>query len=325
MVRLRAAHSPNPRLQPLLDGTVTARGIEFEWESIGPQQLFHHQLTVNDFDVFEFSISSYMITKDRPNGQQTWDWMGIPIFLSRAFLSLNTYVRADSDIESFADIKGKRFGVPDFNMTAALWMRAMIEYLYGIRPQEVEWYIGRGEGQSHGLALGVDKDPPKDVPIHWVGQPGKLAQMLINGEIDATYATEAAEVTSSPKARPLFTDGGRQFVADFVRKDGFTPVNHTLVVQRRVVEENPWVPEALFEAFERSKQEAYKRDRSTGMLFKGDDYEQQAALFGADPYPSGLKANRAMLQRGMQQSLSEQLIHKPIDIDTLWCESLRNT
>ena len=80
MVRLRACHSPNPRLQPLLDGTVTAKGIEFEWESLGPQQLFHHQLTENDFDVFEFSISNYMITKERP--KDLWDWTAIPIFFS---------------------------------------------------------------------------------------------------------------------------------------------------------------------------------------------------------------------------------------------------
>lgn len=325
MVRLRAAHSNNPRLQPLLDGSVTPTGIELDFTIIGPQQLFHHQLTENDFDVFEFSISSYLITKDRPGGQQRWNWVGIPIFLSRAFLSLNTYVHVDSGIESFADLRGKRFGVPDYNMTAALWMRAMIQDLYGVRPQEMTWYVGRGEGQSHGLALGVDKDPPKDVPIHWVGVPGKLAEMLISGEIDATFATEAAAVTESPRARPLFRDGGRQFVAEFVRKDGFTPVNHTLLVQQRVVEEHPWVPEALFDAFERSKQEAYRRDRSTRMLFKGDDEEEQAALFGADPYPSGLKANRAMLQRGLQQSLSEELIHAPIDIDSLWCESLRGT
>jgi hypothetical protein len=61
------------------------------------------------------------------------------------------------------------------------------------------------------------------------------------------------------------------------------------------------------------------------MLFKGDDYEAQAAAFGADPYPSGLKVNRAMLQRGMQQSLSEGMIHAPVDVDSLWCESLRGS
>jgi 4,5-dihydroxyphthalate decarboxylase len=324
MVRLRAAHSNNPRLQPLRNGDVTATGIEFDWTDMGPQQLFHHQLTEDEFDVFEFSISSYMITKDRPQAGK-WDWQGIPIFLSRAFLALSTHVPADSPVQSFADIKGRKFGVPDFNMTAALWMRAMIEDLYDVKPQDVTWYIGRGAGMSHGIALGLDQDPPKDVPIHWVGQPGALARMLLAGEIDGTFATEADEITKSPKARPLFTDGGRQFVADFVNKDGFTPVNHTLAVQRRVVEENPWVPEALFEAFEKSKQEAYKKNRSTGMLFKGDDYEAQASIFGADPYPSGLKANRAMLQRGMQQSLSENMIRKPVDVDSLWCESLRGS
>jgi len=325
MVTLRAAHSTNPRLEPLRDGTIKVPGIEFDWTTLGPQELFHHQLTENDFDVFEMSISSYMITKDRPNGQQKWDWMGIPIFLSRAFLALNSYVGVNSGVNGFADLKGKSFGVPDFNMTAALWMRAMIEDLYDVKPKDVTWYVGRGEGMSHGIALGIDKDPPKEIPIKWIGQPGKLAQMVMDGEISGTFATEAMELTTSPKARPIFSDGGRQFVADFVKKDGFTPVNHTLAVQRRVVEENPWVPEALFEAFEKSKQEAYKRNPATGMLFKGDDRDAQAAVFGADPYRSGLKGNRAMLQRGMQQSLSEELIGKPVDVDSLWCESLRNT
>ena len=82
---------------------------------------------------------------------------------------------------------------------------------------------------------------------------------------------------------------------------------------------------ACHEGFERSKQEAYKRDRSVGMLFKGDDVKEQADVFGADPYPSGLNANRGMLQRGMTQSLSEGLIHKPIDVDSMWHESVRGT
>ena len=135
MVKLRAAHSNNPRLAPLRDGAVQATGIDFEWETLGPQQLFHHQLTQNDFDVFEFSISSYMMTRDRDPNRQKWDWVGIPVFLSRAFLALNTYVNTHSGMESFADLKGKRFGIPDFQMTAGLWMRAMIEDLYGVRPR----------------------------------------------------------------------------------------------------------------------------------------------------------------------------------------------
>jgi 4,5-dihydroxyphthalate decarboxylase len=325
MVRLRAAHSNNPRLQPLRDGTIQAKGIEFEWETIGPQALFHHQLVHNDFDVFEFSISSYMITRDRPNGPSTWDWVGIPIFLSRAFLALNTYVTTASGMQSFADLKGRRFGIPDFNMTAGLWMRAMIQDLYDVRPQDVTWYVGRAPDQSHGVALGLDQDPPPDVPIKWAEGVGKLVDLLLKGEIDATYPDGGVVIDETDTVHRLFPDGGRAFVADFVRRDGFTPVNHTLLVQRRVVEKDPWIPEALFEAFERSKQEAYRRDPTTAMLFRGDDRDAQAAVFGGDPYPSGLRANRAMLQRGAAQSQQEGLIHHPIDVDALWHDSLRNT
>ena len=228
-------------------------------------------------------------------------------------------------MRSFADLKGKRFGIPDFNMTAGLWMRAMVEDLYGVRAQDVTWYVGRRADQSHGVALGLDQDPPSDVPIKWTEGIGNLSDLLVKGEIDAAFPDNNLPIDASPAVRRLFDDGGRAFVADFVRKSGFTPVNHTLAVQRRIVEENPWVPEALFDAFERSKQEAYRRDRSTGMLFRGDDAEEQAAIFGADPYPSGLSANRAMLQRGAAQSLAEGLIRKPVDVDALWAESLRNT
>src|SRR5687767_3155510 len=117
MVRLRAAHSNNPRLQPLRDGSVEAKGIEFEWQTIPPQELFHHQLVHNDLDLFEFSISTYMMTRDRPGGPERWDWVGIPIFLSRAFLALNTHVNVNAGMDTFADLKGKSFGIPDFQMT----------------------------------------------------------------------------------------------------------------------------------------------------------------------------------------------------------------
>jgi 4,5-dihydroxyphthalate decarboxylase len=325
MVKLRVAHSNNPRLEPLRDGSVEVPGIEFEWETLGPQQLFHHQLTENDFDVFEFSISSYMMTRDRDPNRERWDWVGIPIFLSRAFLALNTYVNTRSGMESFADLKGKRFGIADYQMTAGLWMRAMVEDLYGVRPQDVTWYVGRAPEQSHGVAIGLDQEPPKDVTINWAAGQGKLLDLLEAGGIDATYPDGGAVVAESPNVRRLFTDGGRAWIAEFVRHSGFTPVNHTLAMQRKVAEQEPWIPEALFEAWEKSKQESYRRDRANGMLFRGDDFEEQARLFGTDPYPSGLKANRAMLARGAAQSLEEGLVRQPLDIESLWAESLRES
>jgi 4,5-dihydroxyphthalate decarboxylase len=175
------------------------------------------------------------------------------------------------------------------------------------------------------MALGLDQDPPKDVDIKWLPGGVQLGEMLVNGEIDAMFPDSSTQLYNAPNVKRLFSDGGKAFIADFAHHRGFTPVNHTLVVQRRVVDEHPWVPEALYEAFEKSKQEAFRRDRSTSMLFKGDDYEEQATLFGADPYPSGLSVNRKMLQRGMEQSLTEGMLKKSLDIDALYAESLRGT
>src|SRR2546427_3097954 len=100
MVKLKAVHSNNPRLAPLREGAVQATGIEFEWETLPPQALFHHQLTENDFDIFEFSISSYMIARDRDPERARWDWVGVPVFLSRAFLCLNTWVNTRSGMNT---------------------------------------------------------------------------------------------------------------------------------------------------------------------------------------------------------------------------------
>ena len=112
----------------------------------------------------------------------------------------------------------------------------------------------------------------------------------------------------------------------FYRKVGFTPVNHTVAVQRRVVAENPWVPEALFEAFERAKQTAYRRDPASRSIFRdAHDLDWQESVFGPDPYTSGLSANRAMLAMCAQQSVKDGLTRTPANMDELYWESVRGT
>src|SRR5581483_6571827 len=113
----------------------------------------------------------------------------------------------------------------------------------------------------------------------------------------------------------------------FYRAVGFVPVNHTVVLQRRVAEQNPWLPEALFEAFERGKQDAFRRDAVARRVFReGGDPEWEASVFGADPFPSGLAANRAMLEMCAAQVYRDGLIRKPVnDVAQLFWESVRST
>jgi 4,5-dihydroxyphthalate decarboxylase len=324
-LQLRGTFSPNPRMKPLIDGTVKAKDIEITWESGSPADLHERHLRESAHDVFEFSISNYMITKERPN--PLWDWTAIPIFFSRALLAVNSYVNVRSGIETAADLRGKRFGIPDYTMTAGVWFRAMLRELYGIRPQDVSWFVTRPPEHSHGVQLGVDKDGPADVSIEWLKE-GEGVRMLTSGELDAAFPAGSINFpTDHPDVRRLFPDGGREFVASFLQKTGFTPVNHTVLVQRKLAEKEPWVPEALYDAFERSKLEAYRRDpHGRDMFHDGrDDLDWQRSVFGDDPFPSGLSANRATLKMGAEQSNVDGLTREPAKIDELFWETVKNT
>src|SRR5438445_544885 len=141
MLKLRAAFSPNPRIRPLVDGDVKATGIELDFTLGVAGELFEWHLKGSDCDVFEFSISHHLTVMERNDPR--WDWLAIPVFLSKAVPALGTYVRDGSGIAAASDLGGKRFGVPDFSMTGAVWLRAMLDRLYGIRPQDIQWFVGR--------------------------------------------------------------------------------------------------------------------------------------------------------------------------------------
>jgi 4,5-dihydroxyphthalate decarboxylase len=267
-----------------------------------------------------------MITKERP--KDLWDWTAIPIFFSKAALGLNSYANAQAGIQSAADLKGKRFGIPDYTMTAGLWFRAQLKALYDILPQDMEWWVGRVGEHSHGAQMGMQENPPQGVTLKWADHEGQINEMLQSGELDAAFPAGSADIDpSTGKVRRLFEDGGRQFFADFQQKVGFLPVNHTVVVQRKLVEKEPWVAEALFEAFEASKQEAYRRDRASSMVFpRGrEDFDWQESVFGPDPFKSGFKANRDMLAMAAEQSNIDGLTRQRANIDELYWQSLRNT
>jgi 4,5-dihydroxyphthalate decarboxylase len=324
MLQLRGTFSPNPRMIPLLDGTVKPEGVEITFEQDSAGNLHERHLRDSAFDVFEFSISNYMITKEKPRA--LWDWTAIPIFLSKAFLGLNSLVNLDSGVKGPQDLKGKTFGIADYTMTAGVWFRAMLLELYGIRPQDINWVVTRAPEHSHGVQLGVDKDPPRDVSITW-SNPQEVSRRLEAGEIHASFANELSVDASNPRLAKLFPDGGRSFVNDFVQKTGFAPVNHTVVMQRSLAEREPWLPEALFEAFERSKQEAYRRDPRAAALFRDhtDDLDWQRSAFGADPFASGLAANRPMLSMAARQSNLDGLTKQPANVDELFWETVRGT
>jgi 4,5-dihydroxyphthalate decarboxylase len=341
------AFSDNPRVQPLKDGTVKPQGIDLDCVTLDPSALFQRNLFYDEFDVSEMSISETLLTKERREqfGAGKWDWSALPVFLSRGHVWDSLYVNAASGIASLADLKGKRIGVPDYDMTAALWFRITLKDLYGIEAKDNIWYNGRTKELSHGGALGLDKVGPVGVTLHWLTVDQTLDVMLDRGEIDACTAIRPGNrvtagdptvieryggtpIAGNPRLKKLLEHNGRGVVYEYYQKTGFFHCNHHVIVQNRILREHPWVALEMYNAFQRSKEVAYDRARRAPLAylyFPGQDFQAQAAHLGDDPFPIGLRAMGKNIERAIQGSLEHGLLTKPLRLEDLYFRTTLKT
>ncbi|HEX4989187.1 MAG TPA: hypothetical protein VFW91_10445, partial [Candidatus Binatia bacterium] len=251
MLNLTIAVTRNPRFEPLIDGTITSKILNLQFVVTTPPELFYRNLKYDEFDVFEMSLSELAISRERGEGTR-WQWIALPVFPAKAFVWLGLFANSAAAIHNLGDLRGKRVGVPDYVMTAALWFRSFLKELYGIKPQDVSWYIGRLKQFSHGAILGIDKDPPAGVLLNWLTEEQTFDRMLDRSELDTAYGFTprhdpkiqtfgnnidrygGTPIAGNPRLRVLFADGGRQVVIDYFRKTGIVPANHTIAVQKRI-------------------------------------------------------------------------------------------
>jgi len=343
MLNLKVGITKNPRFEPLIDGTIKSPKLNLDIVVTTPPELFFRNLKNDEFDVFEMSLSEYLITREQAKGDR-WQWCALPIFPAKAFLWLGLFVNTAAGIAGLSDFRGKRIGVPDYVMTAALWMRVFLRELCDIQPREISWFIGRVPELSHGGMLGVDTKPPADVNLTWLTAAQTFDTMLDRGEIDAAYGFAphhdpklfklnmdrygGTPIEGNPRMRKMFADGGRAIVEAFFKKTGMVPANHVVIAQRRVLEENPWLAAELFKLFSESKHAAYERTNFTNpayLYFESYDRKGQATLFGEDPYPYGVSKNRPMLEMIFSNSHAEGLTRKLARIEDVFFPSLLDT
>ena len=343
-LRLTMAFSDNPRVQPLKDGTVKPQNIDLECITLNPSALFQRNLLYDEFDVSEMSISETLLAIERRDGSK-WDWSAIPVFLSRGHVWPTLYVNTASGITSLADLKGKRIGVPDYDMTAALWFRITLKDLHGIEARDNVWYNGRTKELSHGGALGLDKAGPVGITHHWLTVDQTLDVMLDRGEIDACTAIRQSDrvtagdttvidryggtsINGNPRLRKLLEDDGKGVVYEYYQKTGFFHANHNVIVQNRILRDHPWVALELFNAFQRSKEIAYaraRRSQSAYLYFPGKDVQEQTAVLGEDPYPIGIRTMGKNIERAIQGSLEQGLLRKPLRLEDVYYRTTLKT
>ena len=324
-LQLSIVLSDNDRTRPILDGAVRPDGIELVSTTLHPSEMFWRQLRFAEFDVSEMSLSSLLIALAHGDTR----WTALPIFTSRQFFHTGIWIRTDRGIDSPADLRGKRVGVPEYQQTAALWARAALEHEFGVRPTEIEWHMERTEDMSHGGATGFT--PPIGVVVKRIPADKSIGSMLLAGELDATllYLTNVnlvdrsrARLEGDPRFRLLFPDPVAEG-ARYYRKTGFFPINHGMVVRRSILERHPWVALNLFNAFMAAKESVITRTRELldpfvrlGML----PPEAREAV-ASDPFAYGARTNRPILEAITQYSHEQGLTPRVLSLEEIFAPS----
>ena len=311
-----------------MNGSVKADGIEIIPTYSHPSETFWRQLKFHEFEVAEMSMSSYLIARARGA-----DMIALPVFPSRRFFHAEQSYHVDSGIKEPADLNGKRIGVGEYQQTAALWARGILEHDFGVSQYKVHWYMERTEELSHGGATGFT--PPPGISFNRIPPDKSLATMLVNHEIDvapvAGHLSRAVNVIDRSthirggegdwsKVKPLFRDEiseARRFIA----KHGFVPVNHTYIIRGDVYREHPNVAVRLYDAFVRAKKQAAETllERIPAALVFGPELLAMTRdVLGEDPFPYGIQANRAMLETLVDFSHEQGLTPQKMQIEKLF-------
>ena len=304
------------RTRSVLAGRVPIDGVELTPLNLVVEETFFRMLRHREFDASEMSLSSYTMTlhsDDRP-------FIAIPVFPSRYFRHSCIYVNANSGIREPADLIGKRIGVPEFQMTAAVWIRGILAEHHGVPVNSVT-YISGGEEQPGRL----EKSPvhlPSGVRLEPAQHGSTLAQMISSGGIDALSTARmpssfhSAAGPNEGSVHRLFPNY-QQVEREYFALTGIFPIMHTIVLRRDVYERNRWLAQSLMKAFTAAKREALQELAETTALkvslpWLTRHLEETRQLLGDDYWPYGLEPNRAVLETFLryhhEQGLSQRLL-----------------
>jgi 4,5-dihydroxyphthalate decarboxylase len=320
----------NERVEPLMNGDIEAEGIEIIPTYSHPSETFWRQLKFKEFDVAEMSMSSYLIARSRGA-----DMIALPVFPSRRFFHAELSYHVDSGVTKPGDLVGKRIGVGEYQQTAVVWARGVLEHDFGVSQYKVDWYMERTDELSHGGATGFT--PPQRISLHRIPPEKSMATMLVNHEIDAApiagHLSRPVNVIDRSthmrgsegdwsKIKPLFPNEIAE-AKRFFGKYGFVPVNHTYIIRGDVYRACPDITVKLYDAFVAAKTRAAETllENIPAALFFGQEYLTMTQnILGDDPFPYGIKSNKAMLETIIGYSHEQGLTPRKLQIEELFAE-----
>jgi len=229
-------------------------------------------------------------------------------------------VRTDR-IRKPEDLAGKRVGVPEYQLTAIVWARALLADDYGIMPSDVTWVRGGIDepGRPEKIALAL----PANIRLESAPEGEHLSGMLDRGEIDAFISPRPPSCAGrNPDVGWLFADP-MTVAKDYYRRTRVFPIMHVLGVRRDRAEAHPWLPAALLKAFQQAKTIALDRLADTSapkvtLPFVEDQLAAARDLLGEDFWSYGVAPNRRTLEAFLRHHHGQGLSARLVTVDELF-------
>jgi 4,5-dihydroxyphthalate decarboxylase len=316
-LQLSVAVGNYDRVRPLMDGTVQIDGVDPIFMNLPPEEIFFRAFRSSDFDICELSMSSFTVK----TAEGSCPYVGVPAFVSRAFRHNSIYVRRDR-IKSPQDLKGRRVGLPEFQLTACVWARIILQDDHGVTPSDVIWV--RGGIETAGRPEKISIKLPSGVRMEDAPEGTTISMLLERGEIDGFIAPRPPSLgnQNNPQIGWLYSDpiaAGR----DYFRRTGIFPIMHLTGIRRTLVERHPWLPAAVFKAFQQAKAkclEALEDTSATKVTLPFVEEQLRAAreLMGADFWSYGLAPNRKVLEAFLHHHHAEGLSSRLVSPEELF-------
>jgi 4,5-dihydroxyphthalate decarboxylase len=312
------------RTSALIDGDVKIEGCDIQFQESGIGDINTNVFSgPQTLDVTEIGLHPFMLAYANDGFR---DYVLLPIFPLRLFRHKSIFIRTDRNIKNPKDLRGKTIATAGYSSTSLTWIRGILHDEYNIQAEDIQWIVSAKDSSAKdaGKVSKQENTFPKGVPIQ-TGPPGKdESDLLASGEVDGVFhaGEPRAYIEGHPMVGRLFPDY-RATERAYFAKTGIFPIMHAVAVKKSLVQQNPWLVDAVFQAYSQSKTRAYEYMEKIAWLkdslpWFGQELQETRELMGDNYYSYGIGPNRKTLETLFRYSQQQGLCSRELTVEELF-------